>query len=213
MRQPNILLIFTDQQRWDTIHAIGNPVIRTPHLDRLVREGVHFTNAFTASPVCVSARCSLVYGQYPHKTGCADNGDAMPANRPSLMDLLSEAGYRTHGVGKMHFAPDAQALRASDPRAARKSCSRASTMTIMSSSCGLAALATCSTRWAPAGRCTIPRSPRCRPGCTPRSGWGIAPWPFPAAARGQPFFLFASFIIRTRPSRRRRPGTSYTAAR
>lgn len=111
MRQPNILLLLTDQQRWDTIHATGNPVIRTPHLDRLVREGVHFSNAFTASPVCVSARCSLVYGQYPHNTGCADNGDAMPADRPSLMDVLSGAGYRTHGVGKMHFTPDAQALR------------------------------------------------------------------------------------------------------
>jgi arylsulfatase len=111
MPRPNILLIFTDQQRGDTIHAAGNPVIKTPHLDRLVREGVTFTNAFSPSPVCVSARCSLIHGQYPHRTGCTDNGDPMPTDRPTLMSLLAEAGYRTHGVGKMHFTPDGQALR------------------------------------------------------------------------------------------------------
>jgi len=111
MRRPNILLIFTDQQRADTIHAAGNPVIRTPHLDRLVREGTRFAAAYTPSPVCVPARCSLHYGFYPHRTGCFDNGDPMPADRPSFMQVLTEAGYRTHGIGKMHFTPDAQALR------------------------------------------------------------------------------------------------------
>ncbi len=111
MARPNILLIFTDQQRADTIGAAGNPIIRTPHLDRLAGEGVRFSSAYTPSPVCVSARCSLVYGQYPHRTGCVDNGDAMPTDRPSLMDRLSQAGYRTHGIGKMHFTPDSRALR------------------------------------------------------------------------------------------------------
>jgi choline-sulfatase len=111
MSQPNILLIFTDQQRADTIHAAGNPIIKTPHLDRLVREGVLFNSAYTPSPVCVSARCSLIYGLYPHNTGCFDNGYPMPNDKPSLMDLLSKEGYRTHGIGKMHFSPDPQALR------------------------------------------------------------------------------------------------------
>jgi len=111
MPRPNILLLFTDQQRADTLRAAGNPVIVTPNLDRLAREGVLFRSAYTPSPVCVPARCSLVYGQYPHRTGCADNGDPMPDDRPSLMQLLSEAGYRTHGIGKMHFSPDLQALR------------------------------------------------------------------------------------------------------
>lgn len=111
MSRPNILLIFTDQQRYDTIHAAGNPVIKTPHLDRLVQEGVLFPSAYTPSPVCVPARCSMIYGQYPHKTGCADNGDPMPEDRPSLMQALSDAGYRTHGIGKMHFSPNSQALR------------------------------------------------------------------------------------------------------
>ena len=111
MPRPNLLLILTDQQRWDTIHAAGNPIIRTPNLDRLAAEGVRFTAAYTPAPVCVPARCSLLYGQYPAHTGCTDNDDPMPQDRPSLMDLLARAGYTTHGTGKMHFTPDAQALR------------------------------------------------------------------------------------------------------
>jgi arylsulfatase len=111
MPRPNILLLFTDQQRADTLHAAGNPIIKTPNLDRLAGEGVLFESAYTPSPVCVPARCSLIYGQYPHHTGCTDNPDVMPDDRPSMMDLLAEAGYRTHGVGKMHFRPDPHALR------------------------------------------------------------------------------------------------------
>ena len=111
MSRPNILFIFTDQQRGDTIHAAGNPVMKTPHLDRIAREGVIFSSAYTASPVCVSARCSLILGQYPHKTGCADNGHRMPEDRPTFMQALSDIGYRTHGIGKMHFNPDPQGLR------------------------------------------------------------------------------------------------------
>ncbi|MCC7495807.1 MAG: sulfatase-like hydrolase/transferase [Fimbriimonadaceae bacterium] len=104
MARPNILFIFTDQQRWDTIGALGNPIIRTPTLDRLCAEGTAFTSCYTPSPVCVSARCSLVTGQPPHRTGCDDNLP-MPADLPSFMDSLSAAGYQCHGLGKMHFTP------------------------------------------------------------------------------------------------------------
>ncbi len=55
--RPNILLIFTDQQRADSIHALGNPVIQTPALDSLVCEGTSFTAAYTPYPVCIVARC------------------------------------------------------------------------------------------------------------------------------------------------------------
>jgi arylsulfatase len=111
MPQPNVLLLFTDQQRADAVGVDGNPIIKTPHLDRIAREGVLFSSAYTASPVCVSARCSLIYGQYCHNTGCYDNGYNMPTDRPSLMQILTEAGYRTHGIGKMHFCPDRDGLR------------------------------------------------------------------------------------------------------
>ena len=111
MPRPNILLIFTDQQRHDALGAAGNPIIRTPNLDRLAAEGVRFANAYSPSPVCVPARCAMITGQYPHHNGCYDNSDPMPVDRPSLMDALTGAGYRTHGIGKMHFTPDSLALR------------------------------------------------------------------------------------------------------
>ncbi|NLV74936.1 MAG: sulfatase-like hydrolase/transferase [Chloroflexi bacterium] len=110
-RRPNILFIITDQQRADTIAAGGNPVIKTPALDRLCRDGVRFSSAYTPSPECVPARCSLIYGRYPHRTGCFSNANPMPSDEGTLMQRLTEAGYRTHAVGKLHFTPDIAALR------------------------------------------------------------------------------------------------------
>jgi arylsulfatase A-like enzyme len=111
MKKKNILLIFTDQQRFDTIAAAGNPYIKTPNLDRLVREGTLFSSAYTPSPVCVPARCSMHYGQYPMMTGCFENNYDMPTDRPSVADALAAAGYRTHAIGKRHFTPDPHAGR------------------------------------------------------------------------------------------------------
>ncbi len=104
-KNPNILLLFTDQQRFDTIAALGNPVIKTPAMDRLANEGTAFTRAYTPSPVCAPGRCSLVTGQPAHITGCSDNSPLLK-DMPSFIEHLSDAGYQTHGVGKMHFAPD-----------------------------------------------------------------------------------------------------------
>lgn len=108
-RRPNILLLFTDQQRFDTIAALGNPYIQTPVLDRLVREGTAFTSAYCPSPVCMASRCSLLLSQWPHQTGCVGN-TPMPQDRTSFMEILLDAGYQTHGVGKMHFGPDSRKL-------------------------------------------------------------------------------------------------------
>jgi arylsulfatase len=102
LKNKNILLIFTDQQRFDTIEALGNPIIKTPALNTLVEKGIAFTRAYTPCPVCVPARYSMKTGQMPHRTGCLDNGQ-MPSGRKSVMEILSENGYQTHGVGKMHF--------------------------------------------------------------------------------------------------------------
>ena len=111
-KQPNILFVFTDQQRADTL-GVRNPVMRTPVMDRLCAEGTLFTNAHTPVPVCVQARCSTIFGQYAHHTGCYENSFDMPEvtrERPTFMSLLTEAGYQTHGVGKMHFRPHPHGL-------------------------------------------------------------------------------------------------------
>lgn len=101
--QPNILFIFTDQLRADCIAALGNSQIRTPNIDRLVRDGTHFTHCYTPSPVCMPARNALTSGVSPHQTGCVDNLP-IDCDRPSFMHALNDLGYQTHGVGKMHFA-------------------------------------------------------------------------------------------------------------
>jgi len=102
----NILLLFCDQLRADVLGCYGHPFAVTPAIDGLAARGTVFDNAYTPSPVCVSARASLVFGAEPGQTGCYDNGFPMPTGRPTMMGSLSELGYRTHGVGKMHFTPD-----------------------------------------------------------------------------------------------------------
>ena len=93
--RPNILLVFTDQQRADTL-GILNPVMRTPVMDRLCAEGTTFTRAYTPVPVCVPARCSLIFGQYAHNTGCYENRSPMPdvtAERPTFMSALRTQAF------------------------------------------------------------------------------------------------------------------------
>ncbi len=116
LQKPNILHLFVDQMRFDTIHALGNDIIKTPHIDRLVKTGVAFTNAYTPAPVCIAARCSMIYGQYPMNTKTYENTPMPTDDRESFMKALSNAGYKTYGIGKCHFEPDSEALRGFDHR-------------------------------------------------------------------------------------------------
>ena len=100
--RPNIILIVTDQQRYDTIRALGFPYMDTPHLDRLVNEGVALTNCFITAPSCAPARASLFTGFYPHTTGIFKNGDSWTR---SWVERLGDAGYHCVNIGKMHTAP------------------------------------------------------------------------------------------------------------
>jgi len=100
--RPNIVLIITDQQRFDTIAALGFPYMDTPHLDRLAREGVALTNCYSSAPSCVPARASLFTGYFPHTTGVYKNGDAW---QHSWVESLAAAGYHCVNVGKMHTVP------------------------------------------------------------------------------------------------------------
>lgn len=102
MQRPNIVLILTDQQRFDTINALGFPHLVTPNLDRLVQEGTSFTNCFITAPSCCPSRASLFNGGYPHTTGVYKNGDRWTT---SWVSDLAGAGYRCVNVGKMHTVP------------------------------------------------------------------------------------------------------------
>ena len=102
MTQPNIILIITDQQRYDTINALGFPYMETPSLDRLVNEGVSFDNCHITAPSCAPARASLFTGYYPHVTGIMRNGDRW---RHSWVEDLAADGYHCVNIGKMHTTP------------------------------------------------------------------------------------------------------------
>ncbi len=101
-QRPNIILIMTDQQRADTIAALGAPWMKTPVLDRLATEGTAFTNCYTTSPVCVGARASLFTGMYPHATGVFTNFQPW---QPNWTGWLADAGYHCASIGKMHINP------------------------------------------------------------------------------------------------------------
>lgn len=99
---PNIVFIITDQQRFDTIAALGYDYVDTPNLDRLVREGTTFTRTYVSAPSCSPSRSSLFTGVYPHTLGVLRNEDLW---QHSWVELLAQAGYRCVNVGKMHTSP------------------------------------------------------------------------------------------------------------
>ncbi len=102
---PNILWICTDQQRFDTIHALNNPHINTPNLDRLVAEGVAFTHAFCQSPICTPSRASFLTGMYPSSVhGCMNGNDKWAEAAPLVTKLLADVGYTCGLAGKLHLA-------------------------------------------------------------------------------------------------------------
>jgi arylsulfatase A-like enzyme len=103
--KPNILWITTDQQRYDTIGALGNPYVRTPNLDRLVLEGVAFSHAYCQSPTCTPSRASFLTGMYPSTVhGCVNGNEYWSGAAPVVSKLLAEGGYDTALVGKLHLA-------------------------------------------------------------------------------------------------------------
>ena len=102
--RPNILWICTDQQRFDTLGALGNPHAQTPHLDKFVTEGTTFNNAFCQSPVCAPSRASFLTGRYPRTTRCRQNGQSIPPDELLVSTIFNRAGYRCGLAGKLHLA-------------------------------------------------------------------------------------------------------------
>ncbi len=103
----NILLLMADELRADVVGFGGNPVIRTPHLDRLAARATVFHNAYTPAPVCIPARQCIAAGQLPTTCGCLRWYEDLPAGHLTFPRLLSQYGYETVACGKLHHVgPD-----------------------------------------------------------------------------------------------------------
>lgn len=106
MSAPNIIVFFTDQQRWDTTGLHGNRLDLTPNFDRFAQQGTHCAHAFTPQPVCGPARSVMQTGRYATSTGCYRNGIPLPADAKTVANYLNTAGYTTGYIGKWHLADE-----------------------------------------------------------------------------------------------------------
>lgn len=103
-RPPNILWYCTDQQRFDTIGALGNPHVVTPTIDGLVKRGTAFTHAYCQSPICTPSRSSFMTGMYPSRVHNTRNGnESFPPFPPVITKLIASSGYRCGLIGKFHL--------------------------------------------------------------------------------------------------------------
>ena len=103
-RRPNVIVFFTDQQRWDTTGVHGNPLDLTPNFDSLARAGTDVHYGFTCQPVCGPARSCLQTGLYATESGCYRNGIPLPQDSRTLAHYFGDAGYDTAYIGKWHLA-------------------------------------------------------------------------------------------------------------
>lgn len=104
-RMPNILWFCADQQRYDTIHALGNPYIDTPNLDRLCAQGTALSCAYVQNPVCTPSRASFLSGRYPSAINANIlGGENLPEHCTLITKALADAGYHCGNIGKLHIS-------------------------------------------------------------------------------------------------------------
>ena len=101
----NVVVMLADQLRADCLGCYGNRVVKTPHIDQLVLNGIRFESAFAQHPQCVPSRSSLITGRYPHVNGAISNHVAMAPNEVTLPEYLQEQGFFTAAIGKVHLYP------------------------------------------------------------------------------------------------------------
>ncbi len=105
-RKPNLLFIWTDEQRADTMAAYGNGKIHAPNLNTLARESIVFENAYVTQPVCTPSRSTVLTGLWPHTSGCTMNNIPLKRETPCFPELINDSDYRTAYMGKWHLGDE-----------------------------------------------------------------------------------------------------------
>jgi N-acetylglucosamine-6-sulfatase len=103
-RRPlNVLVVLTDDQRWDSFGFMGHPFLQTPSIDRLAREGAHFRQAFVTTSLCCPSRATMLTGRYAHDHGVLDNTSEIAPGWPTFATVAARAGVQTAYFGKWHM--------------------------------------------------------------------------------------------------------------
>lgn len=105
-KQPNVLLVLSDDIRWNALSCLGHPHIKTPHIDKLASEGILFENTFCTTSLCSPSRGSILSGLYAHAHGVTNNFTEYPADMPTFPLQLQAAGYDTAYLGKYHMGEE-----------------------------------------------------------------------------------------------------------
>lgn len=104
--KPNVLFLWTDEQKPDTMSVYGNPRIHTPNLNTLAGESAVFKRTYCTQPVCTPARASVLTGFWPHQTGCLHNNIPLPEDMKTFPEILDDPDYATGYMGKWHLGDE-----------------------------------------------------------------------------------------------------------
>lgn len=110
-RRPNVVVIMTDDQRWDMMSCEGHPFLKTPNMDRIAKEGARFANMFVTTSLCSPSRASMLSGLYAHAHKVTNNFTDYPANLGSYPLQLQKSGYETAYIGKWHMGEESDEKR------------------------------------------------------------------------------------------------------
>ena len=109
--RPNVVVIMTDDQRWDCMSCEGHPFLKTPNMDRIAEEGARFANMFVTTSLCSPSRASFLSGLYAHTHKVTNNFTDYPADLPSYPIRLQQSGYETAYIGKWHMGEQSDERR------------------------------------------------------------------------------------------------------
>ena len=105
-KRPNILFVISDDIRWDALGCTGSPYVKSPHIDRLAKEGLNFRNTFCTTSLCSPSRASILSGLYAHAHGVTNNFTEYPDSMKTFPLILQGEGYDTAYIGKYHMGED-----------------------------------------------------------------------------------------------------------